>query len=160
MLGLLSAPLCCHTQQGCEGCGAAERFRIQPVSFSTRFAACGPSALCWPLGVSCWKTGAFLPLPKAIPAWDELHCVLCSLLHITQSQERWVAALALAAVPLVPILCPLRCCKHPARQQCWLRDHQISWGGVSLGQVHGLPNPVCCGGGKTPWWFFPIAFPS
>lgn len=71
-----------------------------------------------------------------------------------------MAALALAAVPLVPILCPLRCCKHPARQQCRLRDHQISWGGVSLGQVHGLPNPVCCGGGKTPWWFLPIAFPS
>lgn len=55
-------------------------------------------------------------LPKAIPApWHKFQRELCSLLHITKSQERWVAGLALASVLLVLISFPLACCKHPAR---------------------------------------------
>ena len=89
-LGLLSAPLCCRgSRQGRGGCSAAEGFCIEPVSSSARFTTCGSSARCWALGVSCWKTGAFVHLPKAVPAWDDLQCVLCSLLRVTQQLCSW-----------------------------------------------------------------------
>lgn len=55
--------------------------------------------------------------PRAIPApWDKFQHELRSLLRVVESQERWVAGLAVAPVLLVPISFPLTCCKHPARR--------------------------------------------
>lgn len=96
--------------------------------------------------VGFWKlgAGAFVNLPRAVPAQDKLQHQLCSLLRVAESWEQWVAALALP-------LC-----------SAWRRLDLLGWSWTGSGPW--LPNPShlaeqsrCLLG----WWsFVPVVLPS
>lgn len=128
-LGLLFAPLC-PVLTGSSRAAKAEAlqkdFEPNPFPFKSgsKSSALRLVAGAWVL-VGFWKlgAGAFVNLPRAVPAWDKLQHQLCSLLRVAESWEQWVAALALAPVLPVPIPFPLLC---RVVAGSWLGDDQIS----------------------------------